>query len=133
MVAFFRQILTLLLVLLQFAAPLVHAHVDAINPIYGLHLHEFEHLHTQGESTWLQTLDAQNTNQSAIVALGQAIDIQPTTDDLSSVCYVHLVYPQAVHRFVVEIINFSPHSALAVTDPFLRQNPTRAPPSRANG
>lgn len=129
MVAFFRQILVVLLVSLQFAAPLVHAHVDDSNPMFGLHLHEFESLSPKSDAVMAAALDNVHAVQGAIVEMGAAIEMQQTLDDGKPVYCLLADVPQCTVRFIVEKINFSPQPFFAVSEPFLTQNHTRAPPA----
>lgn len=128
MVAFLRQFLVVLLVLLQFAAPLVHAHVDDSGQARGLHLHEFENLANKSTATLVTALDSVNAAQSAIVELGAVIKNQQPLDDVSPVYCLQGESLQWLAQYLVEAINFSPQPGLVVFEPFLSQNLTRAPP-----
>ena len=127
MVAFFRHFLVVLLVLLQFAAPLVHAHVDETNLGHGLHLHEFEGLHFKADTMIMVSLTVHDAAQSAIVEVGSAIKIQQLAYDIADYALFSefTFWPT---QLLVERINFSPHQQPSVSDPFLSQNLSRAPP-----
>jgi hypothetical protein len=127
MVAFFRQFLVVLLVLLQFAAPLVHAHVDESSLGHGLHLHEFEGLHFKADTMVMARLTVHDAAQSAIVEVGSAIKIQPPANDIADYALFSefTFWPT---QLLVEKINFSPHQHPPVSEPFLSQNLSRAPP-----
>lgn len=129
MVAFFRQFLVVMLVLLQFAAPLVHAHVDVTGNKQGLHLHEFENIHIKTDALFASVSDHAASMQSAIVELGSAINIQPLDEDNTPVYFLtnnSVFLPQ---QYIVDVINFSPHDLVLIREPFLSQNLTRAPPA----
>ena len=128
MVALSRQILVLFLVLLQFAAPLVHAHVDNSNPMFGLHLHELESIQRQSNSQFIAAQDSLHVVQSAIVDLGAAIKLPKFSDDLTPVYVLHSGHLPLSTQYLVKTINFSPHPVFAFSDPFLYPYSTRAPP-----
>ena len=127
MVAYFRQFLVVLLVLLQFAAPLVHAHVDAIGFGNGLHLHEFETLHLKSDALFSGVTDVASTVDSAIVELGSAINIQ-VLDDNSPDYYLHKDLLSLCGQILLENINFSPQNLPLFVEPSLRFPLSRAPP-----
>jgi hypothetical protein len=77
MVAFFRQFLVVLLVLLQNAAPLVHAHAGGdFSPVGGIHLYEFEGLHFASGQLSMSTAGRRLDAESCIVFVGSAIKQQ---------------------------------------------------------
>jgi hypothetical protein len=127
MVAFFRQFLVVMLVLLQFAAPLVHAHVDESSLGHGVHLHEFEGLHFKADAMVMASLTVHDAAQSAIVEVGSAIKIQQLAYDIADYALFSefTFWPT---QLTVEKINFSPHQQPSVSDPILSQNLSRAPP-----
>ncbi|WP_150046167.1 MULTISPECIES: hypothetical protein [Methylomonas] len=129
MVALLRQFLVLALVSLQFAAPLVHAHVDETNLNFGIHLHEFEHLSVKSSESKLQILpDYVAGVQSAIVQLGSAIKPQhPDNNDHVACCVAAEPGPQRI--FCADTLNFSPHVAAYLQTLFSQQPPSRAPPA----
>lgn len=127
MVAFLRRFLVLILVLLQFAAPLVHAHVGNIGAMPGIHLHEFETLsRLKNDASLEATLSSVGSLQATIVELGQAIGNQaPEQNDTPLYISADLL---PVKRHVVEIINFSPHAPGPLFKALSNQHTTRAPP-----
>lgn len=130
MVALIRQFLVLILVLLQFAAPLVHAHIGESAPVGGLHLHEFENLHLQRTAAFTQAgFDQASCVQSAIVELGCAIKLKSPNDDLAADCCLPSDTLVWVSLTVLKVINFSPHQAGNLSAPAYNQHPTRAPPA----
>ena len=127
MVAFPRQFLVMLLVLLQFAAPLVHAHIHDLGTSRGLHLHEFETLQLKSDSSFMSTLDYAGPIPSAIVDLGAAINVAQDAEPAPAFYFLYADSLLAA-QYVVETINFSPHESAIITEPFLKQHSTRAPP-----
>lgn len=129
MVAYFRLFLVTLLVMLQFVAPLVHAHVDEMGVGRGLHLHEFETLHIQSDSLFSNALSYADSAQSMIVELGAAIKAPKSSKDISPVYFLHSDLMQWSVKYIVQTVNFSPHTFIVVSEPFPSQNLTRAPPA----
>jgi len=128
MVAFSRHFLVMFLVLLQFAAPLVHAHVHELGTSRGLHLHEFETLQlNKSDAPLLSTIDYAGPVNSAVVELGSAIELPKETQPLPPI-YSDCNEAWLPKQYIVEIINFSPHETAIFTKPFLRQLSSRAPP-----
>ncbi|MGR8929997.1 MAG: hypothetical protein ACU836_05095 [Gammaproteobacteria bacterium] len=127
MVAFLRRFLVLTFALLQFAAPLVHAHVHNMGTASGLHLHELETLHVKSDTSFMATFDNAGSVQSAIVELGSAIKVAASKQHVS-VAYITSTDQLAAKRYVVEIINFSPHQQTLLIELFPTQHTSRAPP-----
>ncbi|ATG92396.1 hypothetical protein [Methylomonas koyamae] len=75
MVAYLRQFLVVLLVLLQTAAPLVHAHVGGDAGGCGIHLHGLEGLQSDPDHSQLQSLRHDMQHQAAVVNVGSAIKL----------------------------------------------------------
>jgi len=129
MVALLRQFLVLALVSLQFAAPLVHAHVDETNLNFGIHLHEFEHLSVKSSEAKLQIIpDYVAGVQCAIVQLGSAINPQHSDNNDQFACCL-AVEPTPRRIFCVDTLNFSPHVVAFLQTLFTQQPPSRAPPA----
>ncbi|MDD2758717.1 MAG: hypothetical protein PHH11_00330 [Methylomonas sp.] len=128
MVAFLRRFLVMVLVALQFAAPLVHAHVNDIGLAHGLHIHEFEALHLKSDTFLVAAFEYADTAQSAIVGLGEAIKIRQPSHDVPPV-YFRLADLSLPVQYVVETIGFSPHQPFSIAEPFFNQHSSRAPPS----
>ncbi|AEF98641.1 hypothetical protein [Methylomonas methanica] len=130
MVALTRQLLVLLLVLLQFAAPLVHAHIGESASVRGLHLHEFENLRLQKTGTFAEaTLDHISSVQSAIVELGSAVKPQSSTNEVIANYYPPSDRLGLAAQPLLKVINFSPHEAGNLIEPSHNQHPSRAPPA----
>ncbi|MGZ5000090.1 MAG: hypothetical protein ACXV7F_07305 [Methylomonas sp.] len=123
-----RQFLVVLLVLLQFAAPMVHAHAGGNVTQRGLHLHEFESLRLITDSPSLASADHSVNMQSCIVEVGSAIKQQQTLDQAVTFFYpVNDALGFAIARDA-RIVNFSPHNAGFIPKPVITHNTSRAPP-----
>jgi len=128
MLAPLRQFLIVLLVLLQTAAPLVHAHVgDQASSSGGLHLPELEMLKVGADGT-VKLVSVQHVDSmTAIVALGSGIKLAKI--DPQAIAYAELVIAPRPQADCAELINFSPHPRPLISDqPFLSDNISRAPP-----
>jgi hypothetical protein len=130
MVAPFRQFLIVLLVLLQMAAPLVHAHVGSPASAFGgLHLPELEMLRL-GSDGALKLASVQHVDSmTAIVELGSAIKLPKLDPNTQPLWYTNpAIHPLSTAQ-CVERINYSPHRQPVVSEqPFLSDNISRAPP-----
>ena len=128
MVAFLRQFLVILLVLLQNAAPLVHAHTGGETPQHGLHLHEFEALRLAADNMSLASIDHASDAKSCIVNVGSAIKRQHSNDDATAVLYpMNNDQGFAIARDA-DIVNFSPQPSGFIPKPLPSHNSSRAPP-----
>lgn len=128
MVAFLRQFLVVLLVLLQGAAPLVHAHTGGDVSQRGLHLPEFETLRLAADSMSLAAADHSVTAESCIVDVGSAIKRQHTADDSAPIFYLPGNGPGLAFTRDTGIVNFSPYTTGFIPEPFSSHNTSRAPP-----
>lgn len=128
MVASLNQFLVVLLVLLQAASPLVHAHVGKFAGHSGLHLHEFEKLQPLIDNAIQVSSDQQISAPAAIVGLGSAIELTLADDDFSSVFYLYSNIRSFFPHPEIAVVNFSPPETSFVPEPSLNHNPTRAPP-----
>lgn len=128
MVAFLRQFLVVLLVLLQNAAPLVHAHTGGNVTQRGPHLYEFETLRLLADNVSLAAIDHAADSESCIINVGSAIKQQQTLDhSVTSFYPINGDLGFAIARDA-DIINFSPQPAGFIPKPLLTQNSSRAPP-----
>ncbi|QWF70697.1 hypothetical protein KEF85_15460 [Methylomonas paludis] len=131
MVAIFRQFLTILLVLLQYAAPLVHAHSGGISQQHGLHLYEFESLHFSPAHATLEKSGYDQNLGHCVFNIGSAIRQQPILHDTLSpdigLFSGKSVFPAIYHRHVPSRLPALNHS---IAQPFLYQNIARGPPQR---
>lgn len=127
MVAFLRQFMVMSLVLLQFAAPLVHAHVHDLGAARGLHLHEFETLQLKADTAFQSAMDYVAPLQSAVVELGAAINVPHDLEPLPPI-YASYNDIWLSEQYIVRTINFSPHETALISEPFLSQHSSRAPP-----
>ncbi|OQW74291.1 MAG: hypothetical protein BVN35_10650 [Proteobacteria bacterium ST_bin11] len=129
MVAYLRQFLVMFLLLLQIAAPLVHAHVGKDNAQGGLHFHGFEALHSEHDQSGLMAVDHDLDIKSSVVILGSAIKQQQLLDRPMSAFYlIGSIVPDFAIMGQIDVLNFSPHIPLFAPEPLLNQNPSRAPP-----
>lgn len=129
MVAYWRQFLVMLLVLLQVLAPLVHAHVGEDANRQGLHLHGFEAWHIdQSDGAGLMAVNQDLQGQSAIVNIGSAIKRQQLLDQPVPV----LLLLGAFFCVAVGIRDgrmvFPPHIFRFAPEPLPSQHSSRAPP-----
>ncbi len=115
MVAYLRQFLVVLLVLLQTAAPLVHAHVGGDADGCGIHLHGLERLQSDPDHSELQSLHHELQQHAAVVNVGSAIKRQIDRDRFSPVPFL---LPASLE----------PNLQPAVDRPFCRSR-TSPPPS----
>lgn len=127
MVAYFRQFLVVLLVLLQVAAPLVHAHVGKDVSARGLHLHEFEALHRSQHGPDLLAADHGIDSRYAIVNIGSAIK-QPLADNLAPALLLVAVDLAPAADRQNEPAIFPAYPPRFVPEPFPSPNSSRAPP-----
>lgn len=128
MVAFLRQFLVVLLVLLQSAAPLVHAHTGGNFSQRGLHLHEFETLRLAADNMFLASVDHAVDAESCIVNVGSAIEKQHAANNADTVLYpLNCDQDFAIARDA-DIVNFSPQLSGFIPKPLPSHNNSRAPP-----
>ncbi|PPD19509.1 MAG: hypothetical protein CTY23_11640 [Methylomonas sp.] len=117
----------MLLLLLQIAAPLVHAHVGYDEIGSGPHLHEFESLVSLGHGDDVQMADRQH-EMAMIVVIGSAIERQ-----IADMDEPYAVLPDShpvlrpVYRRLQRLKPDLPWPPPAIV-PWQKQNPTRAPP-----
>ncbi len=128
MVAYFRQFLVILLVLLQVAAPLVHAHVGEDTSQLGLHMHEFEILHVGQDLVTMTATDREFDSQSAIVNIGSAIKQQSSADNWAPVWFAATFDANPAISRQVDGVFFYGYSPHFTSQPFPRHNTSRAPP-----
>lgn len=128
MVAFFRQFLVVLLVLLQNVAPLMHAHTGLEGTKSGLHLYEFETLRLVIDQSSIETANFAQDTENFIVSVGSAI--KHTDSTLPAKLFLDLsnqesvlapLIPADFLKFQLLIAVFSYHS-------HLNPNQPRAPP-----
>ncbi len=108
MLAYFRQFLVVLFVLLQNVTPLVHAHTDRDDLQSGLHMHLFESLRlSNGQTAISATRNAPDLTGS-IFSVDPAIKQHLTIQDTQTVSFLP-VNSQALSISHHEgIVNFSP-------------------------
>jgi hypothetical protein len=128
MPAFLRQFFVVLLVLLQMAAPLVHAHIGENGGSHGLHLHELDSLPLTPDTAVLSAIDHELDAQFGVVNVGSAIKHQPLVSHTTPILF--LFGDTAGFDIVrnADVVNFSPPSPNYSVTPFLSHNSSRAPP-----
>lgn len=129
-----RRYLLVLLGLLQFVAPLVHAHSGNDFSRFGLHLPNLE-IYAAVKSEQIPTLQAADYLSGlddTIVSISTGIQNQQTNaDDLSPLLYF-LPSSFAVSLALIRCeINFSPQPEQRLKPPVYSPQSPRAPPSRS--
>lgn len=128
MVAFFRQFLVVLLVLLQYAAPLVHAHTGKDGSQNGIHLYEFETVRFVSDHVSMSGVFNETDAESIIVNVGSAIEQQQSCKQLLSVFCLQSGHSALPDVKPADTVNFCPPQSDLVFQPIISQNATRAPP-----
>ncbi|MFA5985411.1 MAG: hypothetical protein WC782_15445 [Methylococcaceae bacterium] len=130
MISVASKFLVLLLTLLQFIAPLVHAHTGSPNPEHGLHVPGLEQYSVVNNDSYLETTDQNKSSNSAIVAVNMGI---------KHINYTHSIIPPG-HYWVSSAdvffnltisstdSNFSPQELLPNPQLYLAFSHPRAPP-----
>jgi len=125
-----RQLLFLLLALLQFIAPLVHAHTQQSFSSFGLHVPGLEAYEAEQLSA-LVPMSCQYSNLDGLM-VGVDIGIRQSRDNQSvangndcPVMFSIALPKSAVSRFSV---NFSPQTPVYAPSPNLSLQAPRAPP-----
>lgn len=128
MISRLHKFLSIILVLLQFVAPLVHAHSDSASGLSGLHLPELESISTYREDGPALKADARLSRvDHAIVSVGSVIKQQKEKPSSASFFCVQQVFPLPAPLLTFEI-NFSPQPAMFVKNPIIKSQSPRAPP-----
>ena len=113
--------------ILQYVAPLVHAHTGGDKDQIGLHLYEFETLQLTFTDKLMSSIDSVPDRDSCIVNIGSAIK-QPFKgcylDNVLSVAFVSVNLPPAFSK----LVNFSAFSDEFVPLATVSQHHSRAPP-----
>ena len=129
MVASLRQFLILLLLLLQTASPLVHAHVGQhATDVAGLHLPTLETLNKVSNGDQLVAADY-HEDSTSIVELGSAIKLNRVDVDPQMFVLVTTLMAVGLSAPTALPVGFTPPSANpTLLPPFLSANISRAPP-----
>lgn len=129
MVAYLRQFLVMFLVILQFAAPLVHAHIGHSAEPGGLHLSEFEALHFSDDEAVFTAADHDLQVQSTVVNLGSAIKQQQLLERHTPIFYL-IINPALdfAVTYRIAVVNFSPHVPPFLPELSPSHYTSRAPP-----
>jgi|GEM_PF-1412203 hypothetical protein len=128
MVAFFRQFLVVLLVLLQNAAPLMHAHTGLEGKESGLHLYEFEDLRLATDHSIMSVANFAHDTNNCIVSVGSAIK-QTDTYHICKLFFgliTHATDSSNVNP--ADFLQFSRLITEVAQQTLPNPNPSRAPP-----
>jgi hypothetical protein len=129
MVAFFRQFLVVLLVMLQNAVPLVHAHTGGdFSHTVGIHLYEFESLRLASNNSSVSSAGYGQDAESCIVNVGSAIKTQVADQSCCSVI-LPIAGQSAPFGCLVSTVIFPLSLADFVVSPRVNHNSSRAPPA----
>lgn len=130
MVSSLRYFLIVLLVLLQMAAPWVHAHVGGAWKGEGLHLHELEDLQRGCQSADFSAIEHNvSAHQGLAVDIGAAIEEQRFDQQLPDLAWIESVGWLAFSPGIeASTLDFSPYRPFAIPGRPLDQNASRAPP-----
>jgi len=130
-----HKFLLLILVLLQFIAPLVHAHLDDSKPLNGFHLHGFEilsapyHDNFTGHNCVIHQLsDHLFDCPDTIISIGNGIKYQKINFTDNSVFYFQQCLPTAKFTLFYHEINFSPQLVVFIKNHLINSQSPRAPP-----
>ena len=129
-----QKILVIVLVLLQFAAPLVHAHTGNEITGSGLHVPGLESFSVGSNTNEISSIDRHFGHNSGIVSIGSAIQQkhQACIDESSDAVLSQPSF--SFHLALLDYyINFSPQSDQPFPTPFIFQHSTRAPPNFGMG
>jgi hypothetical protein len=128
-----RKFLVVFLTMLQFIAPLVHAHANEYSSMQGLHVPGLEHYGAEHNTLkdQMKRLQCNISVDGMIVAVNIGIKQghkNPQTDQANDY-YLHqqtVAFSTAVSKFDT---NFSPQSEQLVYRLFISSPPPRAPPA----
>lgn len=131
MIPSLQKFLVIVLVLLQFAAPLVHAHAHAGDEIVdsGLHVPGLESLSIGSSESETASIDRHVGYNHCIVSISSGIQLKyQASNDQSSDAVLN--QPGFSFRLALldYFINFSPQPDQPLSSPFISQHSTRAPP-----
>ena len=125
------KILTILLVLLQLIAPLVHAHATEDSSKIGFHLPEFEHLNTHHDSSAVDSAHSTETDHCLIINIETGIK-QKKTDGDNAISAAFLPQSFTFNVLIKQIlINAPPLNQALHPNTSIRIQPSRAPPTKS--
>ncbi len=126
MISGLQKTLLTLLVLLQFVAPLVHAHAN--NKHSPDFFQEIETLFVNNESHIVQSSYHLNNNQHAIISIGSGIQYKKiaVNNHYLFSCLSNFIIPRQIN-FSLKI-NFSPQRDIPPTSLIFEPQSPRAPP-----
>ncbi len=124
------KFLFIILALLQFVTPLVHAHTSGESADQGFHIPGYEHFSVNSDSAEFYAISHPCTAESSIICVGAAIKHKKTLSDHSSTSYL-----------LTEIFSFKSVTQSSFIPPQLSKQivysiaeymllPSRAPPSQ---
>lgn len=129
-----RKFLVFFLTLLQFIAPLVHAHASEVSTKQGLHVPGLEHYDAEYNTpvNQMKTLPYNVSMDGMIVGVDTGLKQNQTNPqtDADNTDYLHqqtVAFNTPVSRFDT---NFSPQPQQSVCRLFIPSPPPRAPPSQ---
>ena len=128
MVAFFRQFLVVFLVLLQNAAPLMHAHTGQEGTQSGLHLYEFETLRLSVDQSSIETANFAQDSENFIVSVGSAIKHADSTLAHKLFFGLRTMENATISVIPADFLVFSQLFAVFFYHVYLNPNQPRAPP-----
>ncbi|WP_036300539.1 hypothetical protein [Methylomarinum vadi] len=129
MIPALQKITILLLVLLQLAAPLVHAHSGRDTTGLGVHVPGLESWSVGATQSSFSSCDKPYHTDNYIVSVSSAIKQKPTVSIEPS--YIGaLPHPLLAYTVAQDatLLNFSPHIDLILPSPPRHSHATRAPP-----
>ena len=128
MVAFFRQFLVVLLVLLQNAAPLMHAHTGREGTESGLHLFEFEDLRLAADRSTIASANFAHDTEYCIVSVGSAIKQAGITQKTKLFFGLISHTSVSIHAKPTDCLEYSRFIAGFIPYALLNPHSPRAPP-----
>ncbi|NOR70170.1 MAG: hypothetical protein GQ532_10860 [Methylomarinum sp.] len=123
------KILAVLLVLLQFIAPLVHAHANEGQTNQGIHLPELEHFHSKkSDNAYFSSTQPSCTDDCLTINIGTGIKQNKAATDHAAPVYF---LPESfTFKLVINLIqiNAPPSKQILFPAVSIRLLPSRAPP-----
>ena len=124
-----RRFLILSLALLQFAAPLLHAHTGRNFLVEGVHLPGLEFIIQHGEVPEILATDVSRETHGVIIGIGSGIELKDFCFDQTVDPCIILETPVLDHRIITGPVNFSPQLISFVIDRPSPPGSPRAPPA----
>ncbi len=128
MISGLNKFLLIILALLQFVAPLVHAHSEDATELSGLHLPGLESIASHQYDGPALRADARLSDiDHAVVGIGSGIKQQKEKLSVDVFCCNRQPFPAPAPLLVFEI-NFSPQTLPPLQNPVINSQSPRAPP-----